>query len=127
MDLEQIKATIEDVNQKFGDAVRHGNAPALAALYSKDTTIMPANGEMIKGEDGAKMFAYGAMQMIKDIILTSVDVQMMGEYVCEVGKYWMRAVGEGEETFEDNGKYVVIWKQEDGTWKLHIDIWNSNQ
>jgi len=127
MDLEQIKAAIEESNQKFGDAVRGSNAPALAALYSKDTTIMPANGEMIKGEDGAKMFAYGAMQMIKDIILTSANVQMLGEYACEIGNYWMRAVGQGEETFEDHGKYVAIWKLEDDTWKMHIDIWNSNQ
>ena len=24
-------------------------------------------------------------------------------------------------------KYVVHWKQEDGTWKWHVDIWNPNQ
>ena len=28
---------------------------------------------------------------------------------------------------QDEGKYVVVWKkQEDGSWKLHRDIWNSN-
>jgi ketosteroid isomerase-like protein len=26
----------------------------------------------------------------------------------------------------DKGKYIVIWKQEDGQWKLHRDIFNSS-
>jgi hypothetical protein len=25
-----------------------------------------------------------------------------------------------------NAKYVVYWRQEDGHWKWHIDIWNPN-
>jgi hypothetical protein len=25
----------------------------------------------------------------------------------------------------DTVQYVVIWKQEDGRWKWHRDIWNS--
>ena len=27
----------------------------------------------------------------------------------------------------DSGKYVVVWKkQDDGNWRLHVDIWNSD-
>jgi len=26
----------------------------------------------------------------------------------------------------DKGKYIVIWKQEEGQWKLHRDIFNSS-
>jgi ketosteroid isomerase-like protein len=26
----------------------------------------------------------------------------------------------------DSGKYVVIWKREDGAWKLHRDIWTTS-
>ena len=26
----------------------------------------------------------------------------------------------------DSGKFIVIWKQEGGQWKLHRDIWNSS-
>ena len=25
-----------------------------------------------------------------------------------------------------DAKYVVYWRQEDGRWKWHVDIWNSN-
>ena len=26
----------------------------------------------------------------------------------------------------DSGKYVAIWKNEGGQWRLHRHIWNSN-
>jgi ketosteroid isomerase-like protein len=26
----------------------------------------------------------------------------------------------------DRGKYIVIWKREQGQWKLHRDIWNTS-
>ena len=26
----------------------------------------------------------------------------------------------------DNGKFIAIWKQEDGKWKLFREIWNTN-
>jgi ketosteroid isomerase-like protein len=41
----------------------------------------------------------------------------------EVSKYTLQ--GEGDQVL-DTGKYVVIWKQEDGQWKLHCDIFNSS-
>jgi hypothetical protein len=27
----------------------------------------------------------------------------------------------------DTGKYIVIWKRENGAWKWHRDIWNSSR
>ena len=27
----------------------------------------------------------------------------------------------------DRGKYIVIWKNEGGSWKLHKDIFNTSQ
>jgi ketosteroid isomerase-like protein len=29
-------------------------------------------------------------------------------------------------TAQMEAKYVVCWKQEDGRWKWHVDIWNQN-
>ena len=30
------------------------------------------------------------------------------------------------DTEADQGKYIVLWKKEDGKWKLFRDIFNSN-
>jgi hypothetical protein len=44
----------------------------------------------------------------------------------EIGKYAMKIHPEGGEAFTDEGKYMMIWKLEDGSWKWDSDAWNSS-
>jgi ketosteroid isomerase-like protein len=68
------------------------------------------------------------MQMgVKEVVLYTVDLIEMGDFVCEIGKYQLTIQPEGKKAFEDQGKYLVIWQQTvEGDWRLHIDIWNTN-
>jgi len=43
--------------------------------------------------------------------------------VNEVGSYSMTDK-KGKEI--DKGKYIVLWKMEDGKWKIHRDVFNSD-
>ncbi len=127
-DLAQVRQSIEEANVKFGEAVRSGDATTLASLYTEDARLLPPNSEMIAGREGIEAFWGGGLQMgIKDAILTTVEVFGMGDMVCEIGKYDVTIQPEEQEAIEDNGKYLVIWqKTSDGTWKLHVDIWNTS-
>lgn len=128
MDLEHIRLAIEEGNKKFGEGFRQGNAGMVAELYTDEATLLPPNLDTIKGKEGIEAFWSGAMQMgIKDAVLSSIELTIMGDFVCEIGKYNLTIRPEGQETIEDQGKYLVIWKQDpDGIWKLHIDIWNTS-
>ena len=55
--------------------------------------------------------------------LEIVDVDASGETAVEVGRYRLTA-GDAEA---DHGKYIVVWKNVDGRWKLHRDIWNTSK
>ena len=128
MDMAQVRQSIEEANVKFGDAVRAGDAAALANLYAEDARLLPPNSEMIQGREGVEAFWAGGIQMgIKDVVLTTADIMGMGDMVCEIGKANVTIQPEGGEAMEDIAKYVVIWKKTaDGAWKLYVDIWNSN-
>jgi len=119
---------IEEANLKFGELVRQGDAAALAALYTDDATLLPPDSEMIQGRQGIEEFWNALIQMgIKDAVLTIVDVFGSGDLAYEVGKATITIQPEGQEPVEQKAKYVVVWKQTaDGSWKLHVDIWNSN-
>ena len=127
-DIAQVRKAIENGNLKFGEAVRQGDGAAIAALYTDDATLLPPNSEMIKGKPGIEAFWKGGLGMgIKDAVLTTVEVLGMGDLACEIGKYALKIQPAGQAALEDNGKYTVIWKtQADGSWKLHVDIWNTN-
>lgn len=60
---------------------------------------------------------------VKDAKLSSVHAEAAGDTVVEVGRADLTL--EGGQTLAV--KYVVHWKQEDGIWKWHTDIWNLNQ
>ena len=128
MDVEKVRKAIEESNLKFGEAARQGDAAALAALYTEDATLLPPNSEMIKGREGIEAFWSAAKQMgAKDAVLTTADVYGSGDLAYEVGNYVLTIQPEGQESIEDKGKYVVVWKQiADGSWKMHVDIWNSS-
>ena len=57
--------------------------------------------------------------------LKTLDVETGGDKMArEIGRYVL-TIQQGSETTNIAGKYVVIWKQEHGEWKLDVDIWNS--
>ena len=60
---------------------------------------------------------------IKNIALTTNELWGSPNGVIETGSYDLQ--GEGGASW-DKGKFIVIWKEENGKWKMHRDIWNSN-
>ena len=128
MDLAQVRQSIEEANVKLGEAARSGDAAALASLYAADAKLLPPNSEMIQGREGVEAYWAGGFQMgIKDVVLTTVDVMIMGDMVCEIGKAKVTIQPEGMDEIQDIAKYVVIWKNStDGAWKLYVDIWNTS-
>jgi len=66
-----------------------------------------------------------AMHMgITAATLETVEVEGHGQTAIEVGRYRLLAAG---DAVADQGKYIVVWKNDNGTWKLHRDIWTTSQ
>ena len=56
---------------------------------------------------------------IKEAVLETIEAEDLGDTAIEGGRYRL-LVANG--SVADAGKYIVIWKREGGTWKLHRDI-----
>jgi uncharacterized protein (TIGR02246 family) len=119
-----VKAAIDAANKKLGAAVAAGNAAGVAALYTDDATMLPPNGETVRGRAAIeKLFQAMIAAGIKQATLTAQEVEAHRDTATEVGAYSVKDAA-GKEL--DRGKYVVIWKQVKGEWKLHRDIFNSD-
>jgi uncharacterized protein (TIGR02246 family) len=119
-----IRAVIAARNEEFMDAARRGDAAGLSALYTVDGQVLPPNADFVTGRQAIQAFWQAVMDMgVKEAALEIVEVQGHSGTVIEVSTFTLS----GEEgQVLDKGKYIVIWKQEDGQWKLHRDIFNSS-
>ena len=107
--------------QRFGD----GDAAGVAGLYTKDSVLLPPGSDPLAGRDAVEGFWKAAMGMgVAGIALETDDVEDAGEVAVETCRYVL-SVGDGQEI--DNGKYLVVWRQEGGEWSLHRDMWNTSR
>ena len=95
--------------------------------YTPDAVVMPPNGEVIRGREALIAFNE-AFPPYEDLQFTHVEVDGAGDMAYVYGIYTMvMATSEGAEPVEDHGKYIEIWKrQPDGSWKVALDIFNSD-
>ena len=121
----EVRAGILAANETFMAAFSRGDAAACAACYTEQGQLLPPNSDVIAGKQAIQIFWQGAMHMgIMTVKLETVEVEGHGHTAYEGGTYTLQGAG-GQAL--DTGKYIVIWQQEAGQWKLHRDIWNSSR
>ncbi|EJN58394.1 hypothetical protein HSB1_38110 [Halogranum salarium B-1] len=96
----------------------------MAGLYTQDGQLLPPGSEVVSGRADIAAFWQGAFDMgLANAELETVEVEDHGVTTIEVGRF---TLGDADGQTVDHGTFIVIWKQVDGEWKLHRDIWNSN-
>lgn len=115
-------------NEKFMDAVRKRDAKAIAARYTQDCVLLPNGAPRMEGPGAVEAFFAQAFDIgIQEIRLTTDDVTEAGDTLIEIGTAGVTIALPDGGTIEDPGKYVVIYRQEGGEWKMAVDIWNTDQ
>ena len=119
-----LRVVIEAGNQQWSAAFSQGDSAALAAMYTLHAQLFPMHRESVRGREAIQQFWQGVIASgVQGATLTTLEVDEQGETAYEVGQYELR--GESNKVL-DHGKYVVVWKREHGTWRMHRDMWNSN-
>jgi len=123
-DLEAVRKHIREANLAYGERFSTDDATWYAERYTQDACALPPNEAMVCGRDAIRAFNYndGANAEI-NIIVNETAVYGNANEVIEEGTF---NFPDGNGGSYDKGKFVAIWKQEDGKWKLHREIWNSD-
>jgi len=122
--LDSAKAAIAASNSNYGSSFVTGDSVSFVSHYTSDACISPSNMPRMCGTQAITAFFNGGYKMgIRDIKLTTEEVMGGKDAVVETGTY--EILGEKGVSF-DKGKFIVIWKEENGKWKMHRDIWNTD-
>jgi len=110
-------------NKEFMAFFAASDSVGLANLYTQDAKFMNAGAPAITGRENIQSAFSGIMNSgVSSAVLTTVDVWGTEKFLTEEGEVSLFV--DEEEVYQ--GKYMVLWKKEDGKWKLFRDIFNSN-
>lgn len=123
---QDLRAAIENGNRKFMEALRYRDAAGVAACYTQRGRILPPGGEMMQGRANIQSFWQSVIDSgVSEAQLHTLELEAGSEeLVREIGQFRLTIQQNGETVYSP-GKYVVVWKREEGQWKMDVDIWNS--
>lgn len=118
------RQAIDKTNAQFIEAFKHQDSGAAVDVYTSDAQVMPTNSPIISGKKDIQTFWQNIMDMgATSADLTTLNVEFHDDTAIEIGEYTL-IFG---DRMTDVGTFVVIWKrQADGSWKWHVDIFNTN-
>lgn len=119
---EDIQAT----NRVFEEEViGRRDFGAVERVYTRNARLLPPGAPTVTGRDAIADFWRGAVAAmnVQSLRLHTLSLDVFGDQAQEVGRAELAVEGGGAPMAL---KYVVLWKREDGGWRMDVDIWNAD-
>ena len=123
-DLNTAKEEIREKTKLFTEAHITKDTAYLNNIFVVDARVFPPNSEIVVGKKAISQLNtdwvnYG----IHEFEEMSTSIYGDQNYLIDEGTYYLQY---GEENITDKGKYINIWKNADGEWKICSNIWNTS-
>jgi len=118
--MQEAKSFIDSINTKFSEQIKNGDSMALASHYATDAAILLPKSEPIKGKD--MLSAWGSMLRAgtEETTFQTIDLIGSNDFLIETG--YISTKGSDNSIYKS--KYLVVWKKQNGEWKLYRDMIN---
>jgi ketosteroid isomerase-like protein len=119
-----MQKLIEPRLKAFATAFTSGDSAGMVGMYTPDARIMPPNSPLVSGREAIGKMVGAYMKFgVKEFKDSTTALYGDRDNLIEEGVYSM---GDGKGHLMDQGKYVEVWRQAEGQWKIYVDIFNSN-
>lgn len=123
-DLAGARKVIEENNARFTKAHVIGDGKLIDSMFTKDAKSLPPESEPVVGVAAiSKLTAQYLAGGVSEFTEVTTDFYGNENLLIDQGDYVMVY---GKEKTREKGKYVNVWKKEDGVWKIYTNIWNTN-
>lgn len=123
-DVAAMRPVIEARNRAFTQAHVVSDSAGMVNIFTSDARVLPPNAEPVIGKRAieiltAQYLTYGITEFREETTAFYGNQDML----IDEGTYVM-VYDKGKTT--EKGKYVNIWRQENGEWKIYSNMWNSS-
>jgi ketosteroid isomerase-like protein len=118
LNVEKERPVIENLIKQYSKYLLAGDSVSIAAMYAKDGSIGCKKGPEILSAAGSWIRS-GIKNDSRHVTFKTTTLTADGDLLIETGVAEGRnEYGELKYTF----RYLVVWKMENGKWKLYRDI-----
>lgn len=129
-DLDSERAEIRSTDAAWAEAAASKDADAAAEFLAEEAVMMPPNQPPIFGRDHVAQWMAQTLASPGFNIswaTTDVGVAQSGDFAYSIATNQTQMQLPDGSTITDHGKGLTVWrKQEDGNWKVVLDIFNSD-
>jgi ketosteroid isomerase-like protein len=131
MEIDQARESLLRQDQRFAKvAYEEGIAEAYRRFMAEDAIQLPDGGLAIGGRDTIYQEMLSLTENTEFAIsweVLEVDVAASGELGYTWGIYYFEALDELGAPYIAEGKYVYLWRNNNGRWELILDITNQTE
>jgi uncharacterized protein (TIGR02246 family) len=121
-----VEPEIQAVSDKFMAAFNKGDAQGITDLFAKDAVLLPNRAPRLEGQQAIAAHWKAGLERLSTIKFTTTDVIPLGsDTFARIGTWEVTTKDEQPMTF--SGKDLVLYRKEDGDWKIVADIWNTDK
>ena len=123
-DVTAMKKIIKEKNNQFTKAHITGDTAFLNNIFTQDAKVFAPNSDVVTGhaniiDVNSQWVNYG----IKEFTEETTAFYGNEDYLIDEGTYYLSY---GKDNAIDKGKYLNVWKKENGDWKMFTNMWNTS-
>jgi len=128
VDVAAEEAAIRAQVAAFNAGVAAYDEAAVAAVYAPDAVILPPNQGRQTGTVFLEQMLAGLEPLKATFVVTPVTIMVAaaGDIAVDEGTWTTSLPNADGTTFQDDGKYLVVWRKVNGTWLTQFHTWNSS-
>ena len=115
---------VEDGSAQLMLRLKNGDSTGFSNMFTLDAKVLPSGAPAVSGRDAIRSLFGGFIKAgYTNLSLITVDVWGSESFIVEEGQ-WKGLDPSGNEF--GPGKYLKLWTQENGEWKLFREAFNSD-
>ncbi len=125
------EAALREADLEFSKAATAKDLERCVVFYTEDASMLPPNQPIATGKEAIRK-VFTDMMAIPGFSIswrpTKVEVSRSSDLGYTIGTYQLTLHDPSGNPMSDAGKYATVWKRSaDGTWKVTVDIFNSDE
>jgi uncharacterized protein (TIGR02246 family) len=118
-------AAIKALDAEWSKAATAHDINRVVTFYAKDGSVVWPNQAPAKGHAAIRASWNSILTPDMYLDFKPIRIEVFGDLASDFGEVHFKRNAKPGDT-QNTAKYLVVWKRENGAWKVLYDCWNWN-